>query len=269
MENQPFEDQKDSTLDNIFNISLISDNINNIKPNIINLTVILSIAYHKESFKILVPASTITDETTGESKINLKEIIKYIFSNFDENFKDQHYLSFFINEKEEETVNTENILYNYLGEINLEDDVYQNLIFKVPKDKTVYLKIRQKIMTEKFFIQDLFDECEYNYENSTFKDITLREEEEEEKNEAIGCRQKEKTILYAIIKALIYSKIRKKNDKKISQMDVCKLIRVKKKTLDVYIKQIIKGKETHFDFAKNFQYKMNLLNEHIKKAEKK
>ena len=39
------------------------------------------------------------------------------------------------------------IFYQYLGGINIKNEQYHKLYFKIPKDKTVYLKLTQKIVS--------------------------------------------------------------------------------------------------------------------------
>lgn len=264
MEDNPSEDMKDSSINNIYDISLIPQNQINNTPDKIDLNVILSFPYQKESFNIKVRTSIIKEENTNELQFSMGDIISQIFSKVEDIFKEEYFLSYYLNE-ENELENSKKddgtTIFNYLGEINKGNNFYQNLYLKVPKDNIVFLKMRQKIKIEKLVDPDFFEENEKINSNSV--NMNLNEDKEEEKiNTKRGCRTNEKTIEYAILKVFIYELIRKINIK-ISQFDACKMINIPKKTLDIYKKNIIKGKIKGFNFKKYYKSKMHVLNEFI------
>lgn len=264
MEDNPSEDMKDSSINNIYDISLIPQNQINNTPDKIDLNVILSFPYQKESFNIKVRTSIIKEENTNELQFSMGDIISQIFSKVEDIFKEEYFLSYYLNE-ENELENSKKddgtTIFNYLGEINKGNNFYQNLYLKVPKDNIVFLKMRQKIKIEKLVDPDFFEENEKINSNSI--NMNLNEDKEEEKiNTKRGCRTNEKTIEYAILKVFIYELIRKINIK-ISQFDACKMINIPKKTLDIYKKNIIKGKIKGFNFKKYYKSKMHVLNEFI------
>lgn len=264
MEDNPSEDMKDSSINNIYDISLIPQSQINNTPDKIDLNVILSFPYQKESFNIKVRTSIIKEENTNELQFSMGDIISQIFSKVEDIFKEEYFLSYYLNE-ENELENSKKddgtTIFNYLGEINKGNNFYQNLYLKVPKDNIVFLKMRQKIKIEKLVDPDFFEENEKINSNSV--NMNLNEDKEEEKiNTKRGCRTNEKTIEYAILKAFIYELIRKINIK-ISQFDACKMINIPKKTLDIYKKNIIKGKIKGFNFKKYYKSKMHVLNEFI------
>ena len=255
---------KDSSINNIYDISLIPQNQINNTPDKIDLNVILSFPYQKESFNIKVRTSIIKEENTNELQFSMGDIISQIFSKVEDIFKEEYFLSYYLNE-ENELENSKKddgtTIFNYLGEINKGNNFYQNLYLKVPKDNIVFLKMRQKIKIEKLVDPDFFEENEKINSNSV--NMNLNEDKEEEKiNTKRGCRTNEKTIEYAILKVFIYELIRKINIK-ISQFDACKMINIPKKTLDIYKKNIIKGKIKGFNFKKYYKSKMHVLNEFI------
>ena len=261
MEDNPSEDMKDSSINNIYDISLIPQNQINSTPDKIDLNVILSFPYQKESFNIKVRTSIIKEENTNELQFSMGDIISQIFSKVEDIFKEEYFLSYYLNE-ENELENSKKddgtTIFNYLGEINKGNNFYQNLYLKVPKDNIVFLKMRQKIKIEKLVDPDFFEENEKINSNSV--NMNLNEDKEEEKiNTKRGCRTNEKTIEYAILKVFIYELIRKINIK-ISQFDACKMINIPKKTLDIYKKNIIKGKIKGFNFKKYYKSKMHVLN---------
>ena len=264
MEDNPSEDMKDSSINNIYDISLIPQNQINNTPDKIDLNVILSFPYQKESFNIKVRTSIIKEENTNELQFSMGDIISQIFSKVEDIFKEEYFLSYYLNE-ENELENSKKddgtTIFNYLGEINKGNNFYRNLYLKVPKDNIVFLKMRQKIKIEKLVDPDFFEENEKINSNSV--NMNLNEDKEEEKiNTKRGCRTNEKTIEYAILKVFIYELIRKINIK-ISQFDACKMINIPKKTLDIYKKNIIKGKIKGFNFKKYYKSKMHVLNEFI------
>ena len=263
MENNHLERKKDSSMDYTFDISLNFDIQSNESPNYIKLTVFLKLAYHKESFKISVTVSTIKEENSSEIKFNIGEIIDKIFGNLDKNFISNYFLSYFLNNEDEtegKKVEKKEIFYQYLGGINIKNEEYHKLYFKIPKDKTVYLKLTQKIGIDNFCDPSYLEENELESSNPSFYNINSKEEEEEGKDdENKGNRGKEKTIEYAIIKVFLYNTIRKKSNCKISQADVAKMIHISKKTLDDYKKKILIGIKYHFNFGLHYKKKMNSL----------
>jgi len=262
MENNNLERKKDSSMEYTFDISLNFDIQSNESPNYIKLTVFLKLAYHKESFKISVTVSTIKEENSSEIKFCLGEVIDKIFGNLGKNFISNYFLSYYLNNEDETEGKKEKkeIFYQYLGGINIKNEEYHKLYFKIPKDKTVYLKLTQKIGIDNFCDPLYLEENELESSNPSIYNINLKEEEEEEKNdENKGNRGKEKTIEYAIIKVFLYNTIREKSNCKISQADVAKMIHISKKTLDDYKKKILIGIKYHFNFGLHYKKKMNFL----------
>ena len=262
MENNHLERKKDSSMEYTFDISLNFDIQSNESPNYIKLTVFLKLAYHKESFKISVTVSTIKEENSSEIKFNIGEIIDKIFGNLDKNFISNYFLSYYLNNEDETEGKKEKkeIFYQYLGGINIKNEEYHKLYFKIPKDKTVYLKLTQKIGIDNFCDPSYLEENELESSNPSFYNINSKEEEEEEKDdENKGNRGKEKTIEYAIIKVFLYNTIRLRSNCQISQADVAKMIHISKKTLDDYKKKILIGIKYHFNFGLHYKKKMNFL----------
>jgi len=262
MENNHLERKKDSSMDYTFDISLNFDIQSNESPNYIKLTVFLKLAYHKESFKISLTVSTIKEENSSEIKFCLGEVIDKIFGNLGKNFISNYFLSYYLNNEDETEGKKEKkeIFYQYLGGINIKNEEYHKLYFKIPKDKTIYLKLTQKIGIDNFCDPSYLEENELESSNPSIYNINLKEEEEEEKNdENKGNRGKEKTIEYAIIKVFLYNTIREKSNCKISQADIAKMIHISKKTLDDYKKKILIGIKYDFNFGLHYKKKMNFL----------
>ena len=180
----------------------------------------------------------------------------------DKNCISNYFLSYYLNNEDEIEGKKEKkeIFYQYLGGINIKNEEYHKLYFKIPKDKTIYLKLTQKIGIDNFCDPSYLEENELESSNPSFYNINSKEEEEEEKNdENKGNRGKEKTIEYAIIKVFLYITIRKKSNCQISQTDVAKMIHISKKTLDDYKKKILIGIKYHFNFGLHYKKKMNFL----------
>ena len=247
------------TKDNIFYISLISKN--NVQSNKINIHVILSLSYHKECFDISIDVSVVKDENINELKFNMGEVIEKIFTKVDKSSREDYFLSYYVNQTDDE-IDENDIIYIHLGEINIEKNEYKNMLLKIPKDKKIYLKLRQKIKIEKLGALDFFKQKEFDDLTTDNDTIKLNEEEEkEEKNDNNkSCyRQKEKTILYAILKVIRYEIIRKNSNKKISQYDICNMIDISKKALDKYKENIQKGRENNFEFDRYYKYQVHVL----------
>ena len=262
MENNHLERKKDSSMDYTFDISLNFDIQSIESPNYIKLTVFLKLAYHKESFKISVTVSTIKEENSSDIKFCLGEVIDKIFGNLGKNFISNYFLSYFLNNEDEtegKKVEKKEIFYQYLGGINIKNEQYHKLYFKIPKDKKVYLKLTQKIGIDNFCDPSYLEENELESSNPSFYNINVKEEEEEKDDENKGNRGKEKTIEYGIIKVFLYNTIREKSNCKISQADVAKMINISKKTLDDYKKKILIGVKYDFNFGLHYKKKMNFL----------
>ena len=249
-----YKNVEDSSKNNINSISLIPEGMNKEESSKINLEVILILLYQQKNLNFFVQVSTVYDGKTDELKFNMREIIEQIFSKLDKNFTSELILSYYINngsEKNDDKFKT----YIYLGEINTDNNLYLNLFLKIPKDKKIYLKLRQKLRREKLFNPEYFKENEAEYSNF-FKEINLNEEEE--KTNKIGGRGKEKSIGHSLIKVCMLKYIKSK-DKNLSLDIISDLIGCKKKTLYYYEKEILKARENGFDFNKNSKSKMNVL----------
>ena len=271
----PFQIEKDLSKNKAIRINLTSEKLKNKSTDIANLKVILLLSYHSESFELSLNASTRINEKTKIIEFNMGDILETIFSNLIKDFKNDYYLSYYMNNSEE-TKTEKNDIYNiktfkYLGEINSEFfEQNKNLYFKLPKDNTIYLKLREKIQREKIFDPDAFEENENDFSSKLFKSINLDEEEEEKKiekgSESKSRRDKEKTIGYAILKVYKWEKIREKGCNNITLDDAAKTIGMAKKTLDDYKNQIKKGKEQKFNFNKYYKCKINVLKNYNSKG---
>ena len=266
----PFEIKKDLSINNALKISLCLEELKNKTTNVVDLKVILLISYHKESLEFFLRASTKKDEKTKKIEFNMVDVLKTIFENLIKDFNNEYFLSYYMNNEEENKMENNNGIktFNYFGKIN-QDMIYQNnnIFFILPKDKTIYLKLWQKIKREMLFDPLIFEENEMEYSNPLFNDINL-DEEEENKTEKGSGRDKEKTIGYAIIKVCKWEKLREKSKNNITLEDAAKKIDMAKKTLDDYKAQIKKGKEKDFNFNKHYKCKMNVLKDHNRDQKK-
>ena len=118
----------------------------------------------------------------------------------------------------------------YFGEINLKEneDNDNDYFFNVPKDFTLYLKLRQKV--KKSNPLDLLYIDENKEYNEIFNNIDLDEKNEKneknkEKSNLKGSgRDKEKTIGYSIKKLFMWQKIREKSNSKITLVEETNII---------------------------------------------
>lgn len=276
---------------------------NNINSNIIQLRVILSFSYHNDIFEFFLPISIEKNEETGINYFDINDLIKSLFSNFDENFNSNYILSYSINndEKKENDINNKyyesesdsevyksfnnNISYItngyikknkiksyiYYGEIDIKQiNNKRNYNIEVPKDFTIYLNLRQKLIKPNSikckFLEKMGEEISNN--------INLEEKEQEEdiKDNDINKnsrRDKERTIGYSVFKVSKWLKIKENTKIKMSSNDAANLIGIPIKTLEGYKEQIIKGKKHNFDFRKNHKNKMSSLRDFNRKNEKK
>ena len=259
----PFEIKKDLSINNSMKIPLTSEKLKNKKTDIINLKVFLTLTYHLESFEFILQASTKMNETTKNLEFNMGDILETIFSSFGQNFFNDYFLSYYLDniENSEKNNNSNNIkTFQHFGEINLETiQNSQNLFFKIPKDNTIYLKLWQKIKRDELLDPNYFEENENEFANQIFQEINLEEEEEEKSNKKGSGRDKEKTIGFAIIKVCKWEKIIQKCENNITLDDAAKCVGMAKKTLDDYKKEIQLGREKKFNFNKYYKCKMNVL----------
>ena len=286
----PFEIIKDLSINNSMKITLTSEKLKNNKSDLINLKVYLFLAYHLESFELSLQASTKINKETKKLEFNMGDILETIFSNLKLEFINEYFLSYYMNNFEDTEKEKYGIKkYKYFGEINLEtikND--KNLFFEVPQDNIIYLKLWQKIKSEKLINPIYLEENQYENSNQLFQDINLDEEKEElkekeekeeteenetenkeikgkkEKKEKKGRRQNEKTIGYAIVKVFKWEKIREKSNNNITLDDAAKSIGMAKKTLDDYKNQIKKGKEENFKYNKYYNSKISRLKQYNK-----
>ena len=269
-------------------------NIDN-NSDIIQLRVILTFSYHNNSFEFFLPVLTTKDEVEGETKFDMRDIIKALFSSFGKDFTSKYTLSYYLNDDDEEdnqddnnesennfienntfvnqsypfiSNNSNDIVNNktylYFGEINLKEnddnDNDNEYFFNIPKDYTLYLKLRQKI--NKSNPLDLLYIDENKEYNEIFNNIDLDEKNEKnkEKSNLKGSgRDKEKTIGYSIKKLFMWQKIREKSESKITLVEASELVGMPKKTLDEYKNQIINGQKNGFNFSIHYKDKMNVL----------
>ena len=259
----PFEIKKDLSINNSMKIPLTSEKLKNKKSDIITLKVFLTLVYHLESFEFILQASTKLNETTKNLEFNMGDILETIFSSFGPKYFNDYFLSYYINDLDDSETDKNNIkTFQYFGEINLETiQASQNWFLKIPKDKTIYLKLWQKIKRDELLDPNYFEENENKFSTKLSKSINLDEEEDEKnkKDKKKSGRDKEKTIEYAIIKVFTWEKIREKGGNKITLEEAAKSIGMAKKTLDDYKKQIKIGKDNNFNFNKYYKCKMNVL----------
>ena len=256
-----YENEEDSSKNNIEVISLIPKRMDNEESSKINLNVFLSSFYQQETLKFLVQVSVVKNEKTKEVKFNMGEIIEQIFSKFDKNIISEFILSYFINEGNEK-IEEDNKIYNYLGEINKDKNSYQNLLLNVPEDKEIYFKLRQKLRREKLLNPEYFQENEAKYSNCS-KEKNLNEEENNKKS---GGRGKEKSIEYVILKVWMLNYLKNKY-KYLTLRIISDLIECPKKTLDHYEKALLNANEKGFNFNKTSKSKINVLLEKKRERE--
>ena len=288
-----------------------------INSDIIQLRVILTFSYHNNSFEFYLPVLTKKDKVEGKTKFDIRDIIKAIFSSLGKDFTSKYTLSYYLNDDDEEDNQDDdnesennsienniftnqsypfisynsndkinNKTYLYFGEINLkenddnenENDSDNEYFFNIPKDYTLYLKLRQKI--NKSNPLDLLFINENREYNEIYNNIDLDEKNEKnkEKSNLKGSgRDKEKTIGYSIKKLFMMQKIREKSESKITLVEASELVGMPKKTLDEYKNQIINGQKNGFNFSIHYKDKMNVLRtfnnnfkkDKIKKEDKK
>ena len=83
------------------------------------------------------------------------ELIDKIFLKLDKNYASEFILSYYINNEQEE--NNDNIrTFIYLGEVKKDNNKFHNMLLKIPENKTIHLKLRQKIRREKLLIPEYF-----------------------------------------------------------------------------------------------------------------
>ena len=260
------DDIKGKQINNKISIQLNNENKNNNKIKKTMLNVFLKKIYQNELFEIKVNTLSIKDENIDELKFNLGEVILKVFSKFDKNFKSKYYLSYYLNyDDNKEDVWSE--MFNYLGEINIEKNPFNDLNLKIPKNKNLYLKLRQKIkISRPEIIEKNHDELSNNLFNTIKLNEEIKEEDEDSKNNSRG---NERTILEALITVAQFEKIRLISDYSISENYAAKnIVKVPKKTLDKYKKAIEEGRMYQFNFVKNYECKMNVLYKYIEERKK-
>ena len=260
------DDIKGKQINNKISIQLNNENKNNNKIKKTMLNVFLKKIYQNELFEIKVNTLSIKDENIDELKFNLGEVILKVFSKFDKDFKSKYYLSYYLNyDDNKEDVWSE--MFNYLGEINIEKNPFNDLNLKIPKNKNLYLKLRQKIkISRPEIIEKNHDELSNNLFNTVKLNEEIKEEDEDSKNNSRG---NERTILEALITVAQFEKIRLISDYSISENYAAKnIVKVPKKTLDKYKKAIEEGRMYQFNFVKNYECKMNVLYKYIEERKK-
>jgi len=93
--NKSFYSKKESNQDN--------------NSDIIQLRVILTFSYHNHSFEFFLPVTTTKDEVEGETKFDMRDIIKPIFSSLGKDFTSKYTLSYYLNDDDEEDNQDNNI----------------------------------------------------------------------------------------------------------------------------------------------------------------
>lgn len=261
------DDIKGKQINNKISIQLNNENKNNNKTKKTKLNVFLKSVYQNELFEIKVNTLSIKDENIDELKFNLGEVILNVFSKLDKDSKSEYYLSYYLNyDDNKEDVWSE--MFNYLGEINIEKNKFNDLNLKIPKNKNLYLKLRQKITISR---PEIIEKNHDELSNNLFNTIKLNEEikQEEEEDSKSNSRGNERTILEALITVAQFEKIRLISDYSISENYAAKnIVKVPKKTLDKYKKAIEEGRMYQFNFIKNYECKMNVLYTYIEERKK-
>lgn len=260
------DDIKGKQINNKISIQLNNENKNNNKIKKTMLNVFLKRVYQNELFEIKVNTLSIKDENIDELKFNLGEVVLKVFSKFDKDFKSKYYLSYYLNyDDNKEDVWSE--MFNYLGEINIEKNPFNDLNLKIPKNKNLYLKLRQKIkISRPEIIEKNHDELSNNLFNTIKLNEEIKEEDEDSKNNSRG---NERTILEALIAVTQFEKIRLISNYSIIENYAAKnIVKVPKKTLDKYKKAIEEGRMYQFNFVKNYECKMNVLYKYIEERKK-
>ena len=260
------DDIKGKQINNKISIQLNNENKNNNKIKKTMLNVFLKKIYQNELFEIKVNTLSIKDENIDELKFNLGEVILKVFSKFDKDFKSKYYLSYYLNyDDNKEDVWSE--MFNYLGEINIEKNPFNDLNLKIQKNKNLYLKLRQKIkISRPEIIEKNHDELSNNLFNTIKLNEEIKEEDEDSKNNSRG---NERTILEALITVTQFEKIRLISNYSIIENYAAKnIVKVPKKTLDKYKKAIEEGRMYQFNFVKNYECKMNVLYKYIEERKK-
>ena len=260
------DDIKGKQINNKISIQLNNENKNNNKIKKTMLNVFLKKIYQNELFEIKVNTLSIKDENIDELKFNLGEVILKVFSKFDKDFKSKYYLSYYLNyDDNKEDVWSE--MFNYLGEINIEKNPFNDLNLKIPKNKNLYLKLRQKIkISRPEIIEKNHDELSNNLFNTIKLNEEIKEEDEDSKNNSRG---NERTILEALITVTQFEKIRLISNYSIIENYAAKnIVKVPKKTVDKYKKAIEEGRMYQFNFVKNYECKTNVLYKYIEERKK-
>ncbi len=261
------DDIKGKQINNKISIQLNNENKNNNKIKKTMLNVFLKSVYKNELFEIKVNTLSIKDENIDELKFNLGEVILKVFSKFDKDFKSKYYLSYYLNyDDNKEDVWSE--MFNYLGEINIAKNPFNDLNLKIPKNKNLYLKLRQKIKISR---PEIIEKNHDELSNNLFNTIKLNEEikEEEDEDSKNNYRGNERTILEALITVTQFEKIRLISNYSIIENYAAKnIVKVPKKTLDKYKKAIEEGRMYQFNFVKNYECKMNVLYKYIEERKK-
>ena len=158
-------------------------------------------------------------------------------------------------------------MFNYLGEINIEKNPFNDLNLKIPKNKNLYLKLRQKIkISRPEIIEKNHDELSNNLFNTIKLNEEIKEEDEDSKNNSRG---NERTILEALITVTQFEKIRLISNFSIIENYAAKnIVKVPKKTLDKYKKAIEEGRMYQFNFVKKYECKMSVLYKYIEERKK-
>ena len=258
---------EDKPINNNFNIQLNSEFKNNSEFKHISLNVFLIPVYQRESFKkFSVEICPIKNGNIGDLQFDLGKVINIIFSEFDKDFKSEFCLSYYLNDDDDKGMNIFDKKFYYFGDLNIENNQDENLYVKIPKDKNIYLKLRPKIKQINFFEPEIMKEKQNEYLNNDFNHINPNEEKKQEKK---GSREKEKTIVEAIIKVAQFEQILQKSNSNISQDDAAKLVGIPKKTLYDYKRKIKEGRKHQFNFIENLKCRMHVLKDFIEEKRKK
>lgn len=244
----------------------------------VNLKVILSLSYNEKILEFYINILTKENKEKNIIEFNFNDLIESLILKFDKDFLSNFIISYYFKNDTKEGNRNKNISQNdkilidnkitiispveknkttepnSFFVINLED--YDNKtphFMKLPKDLTIYLNFRQKFSVNNPFGADLL-ENEANNDNLFSFNIDIYNEKKKNSN---GRRDKEKTIYYAIIKVFQWLKIREKYGK--TSLEAAEIIGMKKKTLEGYHSQIIKGMNNNFNFRKHIKKRFNVL----------
>lgn len=219
----------------------------------VTLTVYLTYSYSQAYHRFILPSRVV-----GPNRMSLNDILDAI-NTYDHISLDKQSISY--------KVNNENLLikseeddkdiYLYVGTYPL----LGNYNMEIPKDLTVYIKLRPNIDKTDQLRLELFEEEAETQDDNKKKHYYVNENSK---------RAKERKIGYIIKKVYLWKKLYEgvvdRNGKKIKMtlQDAAEKVDISKKSLDEYLNQIKYGKIFGFDFNKHRNDKVGVLRGFVK-----